>query len=195
MKLVPFIRYFAASLVLLLAFPLRGDEQRAKAPGAVDPSRKVDLNTADLKTLAAVPAIGPDLARAIVAARPFATINDLDRVRGISAEQLEAIRTHAYVSTPPAKTRLGEPTREKKPLGSPTTAEPRANGRLDINTADEQALAAVPAIGPELARAIVAARPFKSLDELSRVRGLTAEQLEQVRAALTISPGASRAKK
>ncbi len=41
-------------------------------------------------------------------------------------------------------------------------------------------------IGPELAKSIIAARPFASLDEISRINGITAERLEQLRLNLTI---------
>ena len=45
-------------------------------------------------------------------------------------------------------------------------------GWLDLNRAEAQALEALPGIGPARARAIAAARPFSSLDELERVRGI-----------------------
>lgn len=194
MKFTHLVCSSAAMLITLATLPLEADEQRAKAPGAVNAAGKIDLNTAELKTLAAVPAIGPDLAKAIIAARPFTTMSDLDRLPGLSAERLEQIRATTYISTPPSKSRLGEPTMEKDRLGAPETAK-RPAGKLDINTASESALAAHPEIGPDVARAIVAARPFGSLNELDRVRGLTAERLEQIRGALSLTlPDARRTK-
>jgi competence protein ComEA len=71
----------------------------------------VDLNTADLKTLEAIPSIGPESARAIVAARPFANIDELNRVKGITAEQLELIRADVTVTTPERATKKSHPTR------------------------------------------------------------------------------------
>ena len=55
-------------------------------------------------------------------------------------------------------------------------------------------LESIPAIGPETARAIVAARPFSSLDELNRVKGISAERLEQIRAELTVAPETAKPK-
>lgn len=56
----------------------------------------VDLNTADLAALDALPGIGPATAAAIVAHRdehgPFATVEDLLEVRGIGEAKLEALR-------------------------------------------------------------------------------------------------------
>ena len=48
--------------------------------------------------------------------------------------------------------------------------------------------AALPGATPETARAIVAARPLESVDGLSRVKGITTEQLEQIRAAVVVQP-------
>lgn len=53
-------------------------------------------------------------------------------------------------------------------------------GKIDINSATEEMLAGVGAIGPALAKRIVEARagkPFSSVEELLRVNGVTAELL------------------
>ena len=190
MKTAQPVRLLTATLLgLTLALPLAADEQRSKAPGRSEAGAgaqaKIDLNTADVKTLEATASIGPEAAKAIVAARPFASLDELDRVKGISAEQLEQIRAKTMVSTTAAKNKLGEPTREKKPLGAPESARYSATAKVDINTADVKTLEAIPSIGPELAASIVAARPFASLDDLSRVKGITTEQLELIRADLS----------
>jgi competence protein ComEA len=45
---------------------------------------RVDVNFASVEDLDSLPGIGPALARAIVAARPFSRPEDIERVRGIS---------------------------------------------------------------------------------------------------------------
>lgn len=190
------LRLLAAMLVALATTAsATADEQPSKAPGrqaGAASAKKIDLNTADVKSLEAVPDIGPELARQIVAARPFATVDELNRVQGISAERLEQIRAKATVAQTVGKNRLGEPTGEpsvKSGLGTPSTAQPPAKPRgkkVDVNMADLKTLEAIPAIGPEAARAIVAARPFNSIDDLSRVQGISAEQLEQLRSELAV---------
>jgi competence protein ComEA len=62
---------------------------------------------------------------------------------------------------------------------------------VDINSADAKALAAVmPGVGPKTAQAIVEYRtergPFKSVDELTKVKGIGAKTVERSRANLTV---------
>ncbi|MCY1007383.1 helix-hairpin-helix domain-containing protein [Nannocystis pusilla] len=57
----------------------------------------VDLNRASASELESLPGIGPELARRIVEGRPYATVDDLDRVRGIGPTRLTAVRPRARV--------------------------------------------------------------------------------------------------
>ncbi len=50
------------------------------------------------------------------------------------------------------------------------------NGKLDINAATSEQLESLPGVGPVLAQRIMAARPFKSADELVRVKGIKAKK-------------------
>jgi DNA uptake protein ComE-like DNA-binding protein len=182
------------------AIPAIADEQPSRAPGgppaAVAGAEKIDLNTADVNTLASVPVIGPEVAKAIVAARPFATVDELDRVKGLTAEQLEQIRSKVAVSATHAPTKLGMPTvttgTAPARKARSATASPGARKKVDVNTADLKTLESVPSIGPDAARAIIAARPFATLDELSRVKGLSAEQMELIRADLSVESAPRR---
>jgi DNA uptake protein ComE-like DNA-binding protein len=45
-------------------------------------------------------------------------------------------------------------------------------GKIDINTATEKELRSVPGVGPVMAARIIAARPFRSADDLKRVSGI-----------------------
>ncbi|WP_434416380.1 ComEA family DNA-binding protein [Nannocystis pusilla] len=57
----------------------------------------VDLNQASASELESLPGIGPELARRIVEGRPYATVDDLNRVRGIGPARLTAVRPRARV--------------------------------------------------------------------------------------------------
>ncbi len=54
--------------------------------------RQIDINSATAEELQNLPNIGPDLARAIIAVRPFDTVDDLTHVPGIGPKRLAAVR-------------------------------------------------------------------------------------------------------
>jgi DNA uptake protein ComE-like DNA-binding protein len=54
-------------------------------------------------------------------------------------------------------------------------------GMIDINTATEKELRTVPGIGPVMAARIIAARPFRSADDLKRVSGIGNKKYVQIR--------------
>ncbi len=56
-----------------------------------------------------------------------------------------------------------------------------SGARLDINRANGEALQNLPGIGPVLAQRIIAARPFRSADELERVPGIGAKKYALLR--------------
>jgi competence ComEA-like helix-hairpin-helix protein len=53
--------------------------------------------------------------------------------------------------------------------------------KLDINTAKKQQLEQIPGIGPVTADEIIAARPFKSADDLRKVKGIGDKRYEKLR--------------
>ena len=64
----------------------------------------------------------------------------------------------------------GSHAKEKIPLG-----------KIDINTATEKELTTVPGIGHVMAARIIAARPFRSADDLKRVSGIGNKKYVQIR--------------
>jgi competence protein ComEA len=73
------------------------------------------------------------------------------------------------------------------PPSSPTAASP-----LNVNSASQTALQALPGIGPALSDRILAYRTrqhaFQSLDELTRVRGIGPKTLEDLRPLVRVAP-------
>lgn len=59
------------------------------------PQEKVSLNTADLDALQELPGVGPVLAQRILAARPFASAQDVLKVKGVGPAKLKAIAPYA----------------------------------------------------------------------------------------------------
>ncbi len=64
---------------------------------ANSPKGLVDLNTATEEELQSVKGIGPVLAARIIAGRPYETINDLLKVKGIGPKNLKKIRAYFTV--------------------------------------------------------------------------------------------------
>jgi len=54
-------------------------------------------------------------------------------------------------------------------------------GKIDINTATEEELKTIPGIGPVMAARIIAARPFKSADDLKNVSGIGDKKYAEMR--------------
>ena len=69
-----------------------GTSPALRPPRPPAPSEPVDVNRATESELARLPGVGPALASRIVAARPFAGLDDLRRVRGLRRTTLERLR-------------------------------------------------------------------------------------------------------
>jgi competence ComEA-like helix-hairpin-helix protein len=54
-------------------------------------------------------------------------------------------------------------------------------GRIDINTATEKELKMIPGVGPVMASRIIAARPFRSADDLKKVDGIGDKKYAKIR--------------
>jgi competence protein ComEA len=57
----------------------------------------------------------------------------------------------------------------------------RPVGWVNVNTATTAELEALPGIGPVIARRIIEGRPYRSVGELDRVKGIGKKRLEEIR--------------
>ena len=71
------------------------------------------------------------------------------------------------------------------PIAAPPASSPSPisdNGaKVNINTVTSEELQAIHGVGPTLAERIIAARPFKSADELQRVKGIKEKKYAELR--------------
>jgi len=70
---------------------------------------------------------------------------------------------------------------EKKPQVQDRTPAQAKHSRVDVNTADVKALETLPGIGPATAQRIILGRPYNSLADLEKVKGLTKAKLDTIK--------------
>ena len=118
----------AAGLFSLTGFA-QGNESsqasRATAPQGAEPA-KVDLNTADIPTLEAVKEIGTDFANAVVANRPYKSVDDFARALKFTPEKMATLRSKVWVSPPKSTASAATTTRPATPSKPPTANEGKA---------------------------------------------------------------------
>ena len=144
-----------------------------------------DVNTANARTLQRVRGIGRAKAQAIIEYRnqfgPFTSLDELTRVKGIGPATVENFRRADFCVR-----ESGEPA-EDSAQAPPDTSATYDGDCDDINTASASALQRVSRIGRVKAQAIVEYReefgPFRSLDELTRVKGIGQATLGNFREA------------
>lgn len=78
--------------------------------------------------------------------------------------------------------------RRPPPRASVTPTVSERAGLVDLNRAPTEALEHLPGVGRAIAGRIVDARPFASVDDLARVRGLRGTRLARVRTLVTVTP-------
>ncbi len=58
------------------------------------PSKPIDINSATEKQLTLLPGVGPRTAERIIEARPFKSVQELRKVKGIGAKKFEGLEPH-----------------------------------------------------------------------------------------------------
>jgi competence ComEA-like helix-hairpin-helix protein len=80
---------------------------------------------------------------------------------------------------------LGHRPRPRAPLERSWSTEDAGTGRINVNTASQAELEALPGIGPVIGRRIVEGRPYRSVEDLDRVKGIGSKRLEEIRPLVT----------
>jgi competence protein ComEA len=139
----------------------------------------VNLNTATPAELQELPGVGPAVAQAIVAGRPYKSVDDLARVRGLGAARIETLRDRVTVATPESPaTKTGAAAR------TPRLAPGQV---VNINTAPKEVLDLLPGIGPVKAQAIIEGRPFKTKEDIMKVKGIKEGEFSKIKDVITVN--------
>ena len=174
-----------AAAVALATGPARG-AARGKETAHAASTAAVDVNRASQKELEALPGVGAATAKKIIAGRPYASVSELSRA-GLSAKTIEKLTPLVTVGSAAAAAPASAPSGKSRKELAPAAV---ASGPLDLNTASEKDLEALPGVGPATAKKIVAGRPYSSVEDLQRA-GLSESAIRKVTPLVKVDAAAA----
>lgn len=205
--------------LVLLAFSLFAAIFTAAAPVQSAPAvgtnsaAKVDVNSADTKTLQTLPGVGPTTAKKIIAGRPYKALADFGKASSLSTNKLNALKDKivfgaataasavatpaatpaspkAQTSTPPATSGSSATTAKTASSPAPTSSGLTPGQKININTASAADLDKLPGIGSVKAQAIVDYRTqngnFKSIEDIQKVKGIKSGTFAKIKDSITV---------
>jgi competence protein ComEA len=92
----PLWKRINAMPAIVTAVALLGAGCDAGGPPA-EGSLRMNVNTATLTELETIPGVGEALAKGIVAGRPYASVDELEKVSGIGPKSLQELRPYVKV--------------------------------------------------------------------------------------------------
>jgi competence protein ComEA len=163
--------------------------EKAKSKAKADAKAKVvlDLNKASAEELADnLPGVGPVTAKKIVDGRPYTSVDDLAKA-GVPAKVIDNIRPMVTVGAAPAAAEKSKDSAKAKTKTAKTAATKPGPGKLvNLNTAPKEELDSLPGIGPVKAQAIIDARPFKTIEDVMKVKGIKEGEFSKIKDLITV---------
>jgi DNA uptake protein ComE-like DNA-binding protein len=189
---------FFAALAAILLVALPPADAKAKDPAKAPAAARVDLNSASQADLEALPGVGSATAKKIIAGRPYSSVADLSKA-GVSAKTIDKITPLVTVGAAsaaaapmekPARVAKAAPAAAsaaptEKPAKAAKAAPAASAGPVDLNSASQKDLEALPAVGAATAKKIIAGRPYSSVADLSKA-GVSAKTIETITPLVTV---------
>jgi competence protein ComEA len=144
----------------------------------------VDINSASQQELEGIKGVGAATAKKIIAGRPYKSVDELSKA-GLSAKVVDAIKPFVTVGKAQAAPAAAAASKATGAAAKATEAQKAVGSLVDINNASQKELEAIKGVGPATAKKIIAGRPYKSVDELSKA-GLNAKAVEAVKPFVTV---------
>ena len=158
----------------------------------------VDINSASLKELESLPGVGSATAKKIVANRPYKSVDELTKA-GLSKKAIDKLRPLVTVgaAAPAAAPAAAAPkaavpktvpaaAKAKTAAEKPAATKLAPGQKVNINAATMDQLIALPGIGPSKAQAIIDGRPYKTPEDIMKVKGIKGGTYNKIKDFITV---------
>ena len=196
---------FSFTLLIIAAFILGKGVTPAIAAKKVDVQKAivslVDINNATQKELEGIKGVGAATAKKIIAGRPYKSVDELSKA-GIKPKAIDAMKPFVTVGNAPvapvtekatkavtkatapvtaAATDLTNATSKVKTTTKSAAAKLVPGTKININTADQAMIEKLPEIGPVKAKAIIDGRPYNSIEDVMKVKGIKGKTFDAIK--------------
>lgn len=153
----------------------------------------ININSASVTELESLPGVGPAIAKKIIDNRPYKSIDELTKA-GLSKKAIDKLRPMVTVgaaapaAAPPAAASKTAPAAAKAKAAAekPAAAKLAPGQKVNINTASKDQLVALPGIGPAKAQAIIDGRPYKTPEDIMKVKGIKQRLYNKIKDNITV---------
>ena len=122
---------------------------------------------------------------------PFKSVDDLERVKGLGKARIDALKDLVTTAAPAAaKTGAAKTTAKTTSKNTDETTKDmpklKAGQKVNLNTASKEELDVLPGIGPVLAERIIEARPFKTIEDVMKVKGIKEGEFGKIKDMISV---------